>query len=121
MSNKKNLSLAKIAEQCRIDKKNGLFKSYRDSYRSAVCSILKNKVSVNKLENAYYNSKRSKSNEPKKMISIPIMITQDMRLKLKGLKYSSEEIRHLTPKRANEIIQNQSINKNASLNHGLNQ
>ena len=37
------------------------------------------------------------------------MITQEMRLKLKGLKYSSEEIRHLTPKMANEIIQNQLI------------
>ena len=40
------------------------------------------------------------------------MITQDMRLKLKGLKYSSEEIHHLTPMMANEIIQNQLINKN---------
>ena len=49
------------------------------------------------------------------------MITQDMRLRLKGLNYSSEEIRHLTPKRANEIIKNQLINKNPSLNHGLNQ
>ena len=49
------------------------------------------------------------------------MITQEMRLRLKGLKYSSEEIRYLTPKRANEIIQNQLINKNPSLNHGLNQ
>ena len=105
MSNEKNQSLAKIAEQCRIDKKNGLFKSYRDAYRSAVGSIFKNEVSVEQLENAYYNSKLSKSNEPKKIISIPIMITQDMRLKLKGLKYSSEEIRHLTPKKANEIIQ----------------
>ena len=46
---------------------------------------------------------------------------QDMRLKLKGLKYSSEDIRHLTPMMANEIIQNQLINKNPSLNHGLNQ
>ena len=121
MSNKKNQSLAKIAEQCRIDKKNGLFKSYRDAYRSAAGSIFKNEVSVDQLENAYYNSKRSKSDESKKIISIPIMITQEMRLKLKGLKYSSEEIRHLTPIMANEIIQNQLINKNASFNHGLNQ
>ena len=114
-------SLAKIAEKCRIYKKNGLFKSYRDSYRAAVDSTLKNKVTVKQLENAYHNSKRSVSDESKKIISIPIMITQDMRLKLKGLKYSSEEIRHLTPKRANEIIQNQLINENLSLNHGLNQ
>ena len=121
MSNKKNQSLAKIAEQCRIDKKNGLFKSYRDAYRSAAGSIFKNEVSVNQLENAYHNSKRIVSDESKKIISIPIMITQEMRLKLKGLKYSSEEIRHLTPIMANEIIQNQLINKNASLNHGLNQ
>ena len=121
MSNKKNQSLAKIAEQCRIDKKKGFFKSYRDAYRSAVVSIFKNEVSVSQLENAYYNSKRSKSDESKKIISIPIMITQEMRLRLKGLKYSTEEIRHLTPKRANEIIQNQLINKDPSLNHGLNQ
>ena len=121
MSNKKNQSLAKIAEQCRIDKKNGFFKSYRDAYRSAAGSIFKNEVSVNQLENAYYNSKRLKSDESKKIISIPIMITQEMRLRLKSLKYSTEEIRHLTPKRANEIIQNQLINKNSSLNHGLNQ
>ena len=121
MINKKNQSLAKIAEQCRIDKKNGFFKSYRDAYRSAVESIFKNEVSVDQLENAYYNSKRSKSDELKKIISIPIMITHEMRLRLKGLKYSTEEIRHLTPKRANEIIQNQLINKSPSLNHGLNQ
>ena len=116
-----NQSLAKIAEQCRIDKKNGFFKSYRDAYKAAIDSILKNEVSLNQLENAYYNSKRSNSDESKKIISIPIIITQEMRLRLKGLKYSTEEIRHLTPNRANEIIQNQLINKNPSLNHGLNQ
>ena len=121
MIKKKNQSLAKIAEQCRIDKKSGFFKSYRDAYRSAIGSIFKNEVSVNQLENAYYNSKRSYSDESKKIISIPIMITQEMRLRLKGLKYSTEEIRHLTPMRANEIIQNQLINENPSLNHGLNQ
>ena len=121
MSNKKNQSLAKIAEQCRIDKKNGVFKSYRDAYRAALNITLGNEVSVSQLENAYYNSKRLKSSESKKIISIPIMITQEMRLRLKSLKYSTEEIRHLTPKRANEIIQNQLINKVRSLNHGLNQ
>ena len=121
MSKKKNQTLAKIAEQCRIDKKNGFFKSYRDAYRAAVNITLRNEVSVSQLENAYYNSKRLKSSESKKIISIPIMITQEMRLRLKSLKYSTEEIRHLTPKRANEIIQNQLINKDCSLNHGLNQ
>ena len=121
MIKKKNQCLAKIAEQCRIDKKNGFFKSYRDAYRAAVNITLRNEVSVSQLENAYYNSKRLKSSESKKIISIPIMITQDMRLRLKSLKYSTEEIRHLTPKRANEIIQNQLINQVCSLNHGLNQ
>ncbi len=121
MSKKKNQSLAKIAEQCRIDKKNGFFKFYRDAYKAAVDNTLNNEVSVNQLENAYYNSKRSKIDRSKKITSIPIMITQDMRLRLKSLKYSSEEIRHLTPMRANEIIQNQLINKDPSLNHGLNQ
>ena len=121
MIKENNQSLAKIAEQCRIDKKNGFFKSYRDAYRAAVNITLRNEVSVSQLENAYYNSKRLKSSGSKKIISIPIMITQEMRLRLKSLKYSTEEIRHLTPKRANEIIQNQLINKVRSLNHGLNQ
>ena len=120
MIKKKNQSLAKIVEKCRIDKKNGFYKSYRAAYKAAVDSSLKNEFSVNQLENAYHNSKRSKIDKSKKIISIPIMITQEMRLRLKSLKYSTEEIRHLTPKRANEIIQNQLINKDRSLNHGLN-
>ena len=66
MSIEMNQSLAKIAKKCRIDKKNGLFKSYRDSYRAAVDSTLKNKVTVKQLENAYYNSKRSKGMNQKK-------------------------------------------------------
>ena len=121
MSKTKNQSLIKIAVQCRTDKKNGLFKSYRDAYRAAIKNTPKNKVSVNQLESAYYNSKRSKSDELKNIISIPLMITQEMRLRLKGLKYSTEEIRYLTPRRANEIIQKQIINSDPSLNHGLNQ
>ena len=80
MSNKKSQNLAKIAEQCRIDKKYGFFKSYRDAYRAAVSSILKNEVLVSQLENAYYNSNRSNSDEAKKIISIPLIITQEMRL-----------------------------------------
>lgn len=44
-----------------------------------------------------------------------------MRIRLKGLKYSSYDIRYLTPQKANDIIQNQVVNRNPSLNHGRNQ
>ncbi|MBT4250119.1 hypothetical protein HOA87_03445 [bacterium] len=49
------------------------------------------------------------------------MITQEMRIRLKGLKYSSYDIRYLTPQKANNIIQNQVVNRSPSLNHGRNQ
>ena len=56
-----------------------------------------------------------------KTVSIPIMITQEMRIRLKGLKYSPSDIRYFTPEQAHDIIKNQIINKNPSLNHGRNQ
>jgi hypothetical protein len=49
------------------------------------------------------------------------MITQEMRMRLKALKYNSNDIRHFTPQKANDIIQNQIINRFPSLNHGKNQ
>ena len=49
------------------------------------------------------------------------MITQEMRMRLKGLKYSSSDIRYFTPQQAHDIIKSQIINKNPSLNHGRNQ
>ena len=39
-----------------------------------------------------------------KKASIPIMITNKMRIELKTLGYSKEEMKELTPKKANEII-----------------
>ena len=43
------------------------------------------------------------------------MITQEMRIRLKGLKYSPSDIRYFTPQQAHDIIKNQIINKNPSL------
>ena len=60
-------------------------------------------------------------NKKSKTVSIPIMITQEMRMRLKGLKYSSSDIRYFTPQQAHDIIKSQIINKNPSLNHGRNQ
>ena len=60
-------------------------------------------------------------NQNSKSVSIPIMITQEMRMRLKGLKYHMSDIRNLTPQQANDIIRNQIINKNISINHARNQ
>jgi len=77
-------------------------------------------ITVKSLEAAYHKAitKKKKIN---RTVSIPIMITQEMRMRLKGLKYSSYDIRYLTPQKANDIIQNQVVNRSPSLNHGRNQ
>ena len=72
------------------------------------------------LEVAYHKSK-TKKKTISRTVSIPIMITQEMRMRLKALKYNSNDIRHFTPQKANDIIQNQIINRFPSLNHGKNQ
>ena len=122
----KNLksSALKIAKEFREKKEEGLYSTYIDAYKAAVTSSKIDGLSVKKLERAYYQSKRKDKitkNQNSKSVSIPIMITQEMRMRLKGLKYHMSDIRNLTPQEANDIISNQIINKNLSINHARNQ
>ena len=122
----KNLksSALKIAKEFREKKEDGLYSTYIDAYKAAVTSSKIDGLSVKKLEGAYYQFKRKDKitkNQNSKSVSIPIMITQEMRMRLKGLKYHMSDIRNLTPQEANDIISNQIINKNLSINHARNQ
>ena len=122
----KNLksSALKIAKEFREKKEEGLYSTYIDAYKAAVTSSKIDGLSVKKLEGAYYQFKRKDKitkNQNSKSVSIPIMITQEMRMRLKGLKYHMSDIRNLTPQEANDIIRNQIINKNISINHARNQ
>ena len=122
----KNLksSILKIAKEFREKKEDGLYNTYIDAYKAAVISSEIDGLTVKKLERAYYQSKRKDKitkNQNSKSVSIPIMITQEMRMRLKGLKYRVSDIRYFTPQKAHDIIQNQIINKNPSQNHGRNQ
>ena len=122
----KNLksSALKIAKEFREKKEDGLYSTYIDAYKAAVTSSKIDGLSVKKLEGAYYQFKRKDKitkNQNSKSVSIPIMITQEMRMRLKGLKYHVSDIRNLTPQQANDIIRNQIINKNISINHARNQ
>jgi len=123
-SKKLKSSILKIAKEFREKKEDGLYSTYVDAYKAAVTSSKIDGLSVKKLEGAYYQSKRKDKktkNQNSKSVSIPIMITQEMRMKLKGLKYHISDIRNLTPQQANDIIRNQIINKNISINHARNQ
>ena len=114
--------LWKIAQNCRAKKNNGEYDTYRDAYKASIRNIKSDNriITVKSLEAAYYKTK-TKKKALKKTVSIPIMITQEMRIRLKGLKYSSYDIRYLTPQKANYIIRNQVVNRSPSLNHGRNQ
>ena len=122
----KNLksSALEIAKEFREKKEDGLYNTYIDAYKAAVTFSKIDGLSVKKLERAYYQSKKKDKitkNQNSKSVSIPIMITQEMRMRLKGLKYHMSDIRNLTPQEANDIIRNQIINKNLSINHARNQ
>ena len=124
ISKKLKSSILKIAKEFREKKEEGLYSTYIDAYKAAVTSSKIDGLSVKKLERAYYQSKRKDKitkNQNFKSVSIPIMITQEMRMRLKGLKYHMSDIRNLTPQEANDIIRNQIINKNLSTNHARNQ
>ena len=124
ISKKLKSSILKIAKEFREKKEDGLYSTYIDAYKAAVTSSKIDGLSVKKLEGAYYQFKRKDKitkNQNSKSVSIPIMITQEMRMRLKGLKYHMSDIRNLTPQEANDIIRNQIINKNISINHARNQ
>ena len=95
-----------IANKMRLRKEQGEFKTYRDAYKWAVKNIFSSNVqpmTVQKLEKAYHKAK-SKGKIGIKKVSIPIMITNQMRIDLLTLGWSKDEIRHLTPKECWEII-----------------
>ena len=95
-----------IANKMRFRKEQGEFKTYRDAYKWAVKNIVSSNVqrtTVRKLEKAYHKVK-SKGKIGIKKVSIPIMITNQMRIDLLILCWSKDEIRHLTPKECWEII-----------------
>ena len=95
-----------IANKMRLRKEQGEFKTYRDAYKWAVKNIASSKVqpiTVQRLEKAYHKAK-SKGKIGIKKVSIPIMITNQMRIDLLTLGWSRNEIRHLTPKECWEII-----------------
>lgn len=117
-----NEPLWKIAQKYRTKKNNGEYDTFREAYKIAIDHIEgdSRSVTVKQIENAYYYSKTRDIGTNKK-VSIPIMITQDMRMRLKGLKYSNNEIRYFTPQQANDIIRQQVVNRDPSLNHGRNQ
>ena len=124
ISNNVKSSILKIAKEFREKKEDGLYNTYIDAYKAAVISSEIDGLTVKKLERAYYQSKRKDKitkNQNSKSVSIPIMITQEMRMRLKELKYHISDIRNLTPQQANDIIRNQIINKNISINHARNQ
>ena len=60
-------------------------------------------LTVQKLEKAYYKAK-SKGKVGIKNVSIPIMITNQIRMDLLALGCSRDQIKHLTPKECWEII-----------------
>jgi len=95
-----------IAKKMRLKKEQGEFKTYRDAYRWAARNIPSSKVqslTFQKLEKAYYKAKSEDKLSIKK-ISIPIMITNQMRMELLTLGWSRDEMKHLTPKECWEII-----------------
>ena len=95
-----------IANKMRLRKDKGEFKTCRDAYKWAVKNIASSNVqpiTVQKLEKAYYKAK-SKGKVGIKKISIPIMITNQMRSDSLILGWTKDEIRHLAPKECWEII-----------------
>ena len=118
-------SLWAIADDMRERKKEGEFKSFREAYRWAE----KNKSTFNvpnitakKLERAYHKAKSEGRVGEKKTskVSIPIMITNKMRMDLLTLGWSKDEMKHLTPKKCWEII-DKGVPKKPSRERGRNQ
>ena len=111
-----------IADKMRFRKDEGEFKTYRDAYRWATknLSTLKGpSLTVQKLESAYYKAK-SRGKVGLKKVSIPIMITHQMKTDLLMLGYTRDEMKYLTPKECWKII-NLGFPKKPSKERGRNQ
>ena len=115
-------TLWSIANKMRFRKEQGEFNTYRNAYRWATRNISSSKVqtlTVQKLERAYHKAK-SQGKVGIKKVSIPIMITNQMRMDLLTLGWSKDEMKYLTPKECWEIIDN-GVPKKPSRERGRNQ
>mgnify|MGYP001216331745 CR=1 FL=1 len=110
-----------IAYNMRTRKTEGEFDTYRDAYRWAERNIVKKGTSITsiRLEKAYHKAK-SEGKVGIKKVSIPIMITNKMRMQLSTLGYTKEEMKHLNPVECHKII-NRGIPKRPSRERGRNQ
>ena len=121
---KSNDALWAIADDMRARKEEGEFETYREAYRWAEKNISKKGIiiTVHRLERAYHKAKsEGKVGEEKaSKVSIPLMITNKMRMDLLTLGWSKDEMKHLTPKQCWEII-NRGVPKKPSRGRGRNQ
>tara|TARA_B100001175_G_scaffold75027_1_gene62693 strand:- start:93 stop:851 length:759 start_codon:yes stop_codon:yes gene_type:complete len=119
-----NDSLWAIADNMRARKDNGEFDTYMDAYRWAEKNITKKgfKITSKNLERAYHKAKSEGKVGLKKTskVSIPLMITNKMRLQLSTLGYNRDEMRYLTPEQCWKII-NKGVPKKPSRERGRNQ
>jgi hypothetical protein len=122
-NNKKgtNDALWAIADDMRARKEEGEFETYREAYLWAERNIDKKGTHVTaiKLERAYHKAK-SEGLVGIKKVSIPIMITNQMRFQLSTLGYTKDEMKYLTPEKAWDIIK-KNIPKKPSRERGRNQ
>ena len=92
-TDKTNTALWIIADNMRSRKDNGEFDTYRLAYRWAVKNYHKTNsaITVSKLEKSWHKAKsRGKVRYKKdRKASVPFMITQEMRMRLRSLKYST--------------------------------
>ena len=113
-----------IADDIRARKEDGEFDTYRDAYRWAEKNITKKgfKITSKNLERAYHKAKSEGKVGLKKTskVSIPLIITNKMRLQLSTLGYTRDEMRHLTPEQCWKII-NKRVPKKPSRERGRNQ
>jgi hypothetical protein len=114
-------ALWEIAVDMRARKKNGEFHTYRDAYRWAENNIFQREtpITAKRLEKAYHNSKIQCKIDTKK-VSIPIMITNQMRMQLSTFGYTKDEMKYLTPKECWKIIK-KGVPKKPSRERGRNQ
>ena len=105
----------------RGSKEEGEFDTFREGYRWAEKNVSKKGVIITaqKLERAHHKAK-SEGKVGEKKVSIPIMITNQMRMKLSALGYIKDEMKYLTPNESWKII-SRGAPKKPSRERGSNQ
>ena len=116
----------------RIRKDSKDRKTYKDLVNGFISSnesktIIRNEIRMNpkmkslkKPLNVLFPLVKKKSKPKSKGVSIPIMITNKMRIKLSTLGYSRDEMKHLTPIQSHEII-NKGVPKKPSVERSRSQ